>query len=58
MKKTRKKTRGRKNRESSRSFKPHEPVPDLMSLAGKFKVKNPLDPIETREYMKKNYEQL
>lgn len=30
-------------------------LPDIMELAGKFKVKKPVDPVKIREYMGKNY---
>lgn len=35
-----------------------KPVPSLMSLAGKYKVKKPMDPVKTREYMEKHYQRI
>jgi len=49
------KARGHKIQKPSPLFKSREPIPDLMDLAGKFKVKSSFDPVKTRKYMEKNY---
>ncbi len=33
-------------------------VPDIMELAGNFKVKDPVDPVKIREQMEKNYKRV
>lgn len=30
-------------------------LPDIMELAGKFRVKKPVDPVKLRKYMEKHY---
>ena len=35
-----------------------EPLPNLMDLAGKFKVKGSFDPVPVRAYMEKHYERI
>ncbi len=35
-----------------------ESVPDFMEIAGKIKVKNPIDPVEARARMEREYERV